>query len=76
MEYSIEEVALPVRKRTARLTYPINSLTPGSLESFVVPVAESVKKTSASVRMFARRNGFKVAIRDNGTGDIRIWRTE
>ena len=75
MSFTIESVEIPSRKHHgSRLEYPISDLRPGTKDSFPVPVTESVKKTSASVRMFARRNGFKVTIREEDGNKIRVWR--
>jgi len=75
VSFKIEEIAIP--KRTGRgktLSYPIADLTPGSLQSFLVPAtADTMKKVQASIRTFAYRNGFKVTLRPED-GCVRVWR--
>lgn len=76
MEYVIESKPIPSRaSRKARLTYPIDKLTPGSNDSFLIAAdPEKVKNAMASVRTFAHRNEFSVVLRKED-GGVRVWRT-
>jgi hypothetical protein len=78
--YEIEEVELPKRKgRGAILSYPIAALEANSKQSFIQQVGEStVKNVKASIRQFAKRNGYTVSLAEEikeGQEFIRVWRT-
>ena len=69
--------AVPVPKRAGRKaihSFPIEKLTPGSKQSFLVTsTPEDLKKTLTRIRTFAYRNDFKVILRTEN-GGVRVWR--
>jgi hypothetical protein len=75
MDYQIESKPIPKRSGTKRLDYPIEKLTPGSEQSFLVPAeGDDVRKVKASIRTFAYRNDLHVTLRQEDNG-VRVWRT-
>ena len=75
--FVIEERDVPKRSgRKSSLNYPIDKLTPGSKESFLVAAkADKVKNVLSSIRTFAFRNKLKVTLRVEADG-VRVWRKE
>ena len=73
--FVIEEKDVPKRSgRKSTLNYPIDKLTSGSKESFLVPVTNNREKNVfSSIRTFAFRNKYKVILRVEENG-VRVWR--
>lgn len=76
-DFTIEEVEIPKRSgRKATNTFPIDKLTAGSNQSFLVPsTPEDVKKVTTRIRQFSYRNDYKVVLRTEEKG-IRVWRAK
>jgi hypothetical protein len=75
--FTIVEREIPTRPgRKASLSYPIADLVPGTKQAFfVAAIGDAVKKTVASLRTFAKRQGFKVVIREDAAeGGVFVWR--
>jgi hypothetical protein len=71
----IEKVPVPKRGgRKPNITFPIDKLTAGTEDSFLVPAKpEDVKKVTARIRTFAYKHDFRVILRSEATG-VRVWR--